>query len=106
MNPNDGFDYENKRYSCISITVAGLLASAGPMNAAPILPPQFIKGDKAINLETGDQPFAPEIAGGGNVTLTVWQDETRVARQFAGAVVRWETSSDIYGARIGTPTAN
>jgi PKD repeat protein len=81
------------------ITVAGLLISAGPMNAAAILPPQFIRGDKAISLETGDQTV-PEIAGGGNVTLAVWQDKRALPGNLLVPSFEWETSSDIYGARI------
>src|SRR5689334_78810 len=37
------------------VTMVGLLISSAPVKAAAILPPQFIKGEKAIPLENGYQ---------------------------------------------------
>jgi PKD repeat protein len=75
------------------------LVSGNPAGAISILPPQFIRGDKAIKLETADQT-APEIAGGGNVTLAVWQDKRALPGNLLVPSFEWETSSDVYGVRI------
>ena len=81
------------------VALAGLLISAPLVKAASILPPQFIRGDKAIQLEMADQTV-PEIAGGGNVTLAVWQDERALPGSLLFPSFEWESSSDIYGVRI------
>ena len=67
--------------------------------SASIIPPQFIPGDKAIRLASGDQT-APEIASGGNVTLAVWEDKRALPGSLLVPSFEWETSSDIYAVRI------
>jgi PKD repeat protein len=89
---------KTKLLSLSSILVACLLLSGQSAIASSILPPQFITGDKAIGLASGDQT-APEIAGGGNMTLAVWQDERALPASLL-VQFEWETSGDIYAARI------
>src|SRR5678815_2902805 len=67
--------------------------------SASIIPPQFIPGDKACLLASGDQT-APEIASGGNVTLAVWEDKRSLPGSLLVPSFEWETSSDIYAVRI------
>lgn len=67
--------------------------------SVPITPSQFIPGDRSIRLASGDQTV-PEIAGGGNMTLAVWQDERALPGSLLVPSFEWETSSDIYAVRI------
>jgi PKD repeat protein len=63
------------------------------------LPPRFITGDKAIRPSFADQT-APEIAGGGNMTLAVWQDNRALPSSLLVPSFEWESSADIYGTRF------
>jgi PKD repeat protein len=76
-----------------------MLVTAALGQSASITPSQFILGDKTIRLASGDQT-APEIAGGGNTTLAVWQDKRALPSSLLFPSFEWETSSDIYGVRI------
>jgi PKD repeat protein len=76
-----------------------MLVTAALGQSASITPSQFILGDKTIRLASGDQT-APEIAGGGNTTLAVWQDKRALPGSLLFPSFEWETSSDIYGVRI------
>ena len=83
-----------------SFFAVGLFAAANVLaQSAAILLPRFLPGDKAIRLSSGDQ-IAPEIAGGSNMTLAVWQDKRAYGTNLPFSQSEWETSSDIYGARL------
>jgi PKD repeat protein len=71
-----------------------LLAAATGSNAQLSLLP----GDNAVSLATGDQT-APAIARGGNTFLAVWTDN-RPNPYGAFTWSEYETSRDIYGARL------
>src|SRR5262245_60294489 len=80
-------------------SVFGLLLAVSSAQSAAILPPKFLAGDKNIRLSAGDQ-MAPEIAAGGNLTLAVWQDKRSSPSTIGIPSLEWETTNDIYAARI------
>jgi len=79
--------------------IFGLFLAANSAQSAAIIPPQFLAGDKNIRLSAGDQ-MAPEIAAGGNMTLAVWQDKRSFPSTIGIPSLEWETTNDIYAARI------
>ncbi|HEX4668063.1 MAG TPA: PKD domain-containing protein [Chthoniobacterales bacterium] len=89
---------KTRSYIRNSILALGLFL-VNAVYSAEILSPFFIRGDSAIRLASGDQT-TPEIASGGNVTLAVWQDQRALPAELLFPSFEWETSNDIYGARV------
>jgi PKD repeat protein len=87
--------------SYIGLIASGVLAWSTLGYASSITPSLFVPGDKTIRLASGDQ-VAPEIAAGGNALLAVWQDKRALPGNLLVPSFEWETSSDIYAARIDT----
>src|SRR5690348_12948431 len=87
-----------KTYTYVALVFGSLLAASSAQSAA-IIPPKFLAGDKSIRVAIGDQ-MAPEIAAGNNLTLAVWQDKRSFPSTIGIPSLEWETTNDIYAARI------
>ncbi len=85
--------------SLLCLTACSCFAVSSQGQVATSTPSRFLPGDKAIRLASGEQA-APEIAAGAGSTLAVWQDKRALGAPLAVPSFEWETSSDIYGARI------
>ncbi len=88
----------------IGLIAFGVVALSAFAQTASVTPSKFLPGDKAIRLSSAEQA-APEIASGGTMTLAVWHDKRALGIPLAVPSFEWETSGDIYGARIGATVA-
>ncbi len=84
----------------LCLTAFAGFAASSQSQVATATPSKFLAGDKAIRLANGEQA-APEIAAGAGTMLAVWHDKRALGVPLAVPSFEWETSSDIYGARIG-----